>query len=225
MTSGQRVTPVLDDSHRRTAYYSGSQTSISHEGRDLAVLWCLATMSASGSSVETTLCELVNHPSRFANTDVRIRAVVMSDLIEHTMLVDGGCLRGIALWIPHELDDSANVQRLREELRRQWTEPSNETQVRAVFTGTFLHERRKLYLKVSSMEQPDVAPDVRLRPIDISLIHLPTGGGPSPPQRSPRHIIGPRRMRPGLRETILRRQSSSGTHLPLQNLAALQIAS
>jgi len=161
MTSGQRVTPVLDDSHRRTAYYSGSQTSISHEGRDLAVLWCLATMSASGSSVETTLCELVNHPSRFANTDVRIRAVVMSDLIEHTMLVDGGCLRGIALWIPHELDDSANVQRLREELRRQWTEPSNETQVRAVFTGTFLHERRKLYLKVSSMEQPDVAPDVR----------------------------------------------------------------
>jgi len=118
-------------------------------------------MSASGSSVETTLCELVNHPSRFANTDVRIRAVVMSDLIEHTMLVDGGCLRGIALWIPHELDDSANVQRLREELPRQWTEPSNETQVRAVFTGTFLHERRKLYLKVSSMEQPDVAPDVR----------------------------------------------------------------
>ena len=117
----------------------------------------LATMNASGSSVETTACELVKHPNRFANTNVRIRAVVMSDLIEHTMLVDGACpASGISLWIPHELDDSANVQRLREELRRQWTEPSNESQVRAVFTGTFLQERRKLYLKVSSMEHPDV---------------------------------------------------------------------
>src|SRR6266853_3163596 len=91
----------------------------------------LATMSASGSSVGTTVCELVKQQNRFANTNVRIRAVVMSDLIEHTMLVDGACpARGISLWIPHELDDSANVQRLREELRRQWTESSNESQVR-----------------------------------------------------------------------------------------------
>lgn len=125
----------------------------------LATAGSFGRSGRDGGLVETTVCELVRRPNRFANASVRIRAVVMSDLIEHTVLVDNACpARGISLWIPHELDDAANVQKLRSELRRQWTEHSYETQVNAVFTGTFLHERNKRYLKVSSIERPTVAP-------------------------------------------------------------------
>ena len=92
----------------------------------LVALASVATLGAkSGAAkpavVETTVCDLVKRSIHFDKADVRVRAIVMSDLIEHTMLVDDECpARGISLWIPHELDDSTDVRALLSELRSQW---------------------------------------------------------------------------------------------------------
>jgi hypothetical protein len=118
--------------------------------------------AAEPAVVETTVCDLVKHSTRFDKTNVRVRAIVMSDLIEHTMLVDNECpARGISLWIPHELDDSTDVRALRSELRSQWAIPPSNTQIGAVFDGIFLREHRKLYLKVLSIDHIDLAPNGR----------------------------------------------------------------
>lgn len=118
--------------------------------------------AAKPAAVETTVCDLVKRSTHFDKVNVRVRAIVMSDLIEHTILVDNECpARGISLWIPHELDDSTNVRALRSELRSQWAIPPSNTQVSAVFDGTFLREHRKLYLKVLRIDHIDLAPDAR----------------------------------------------------------------
>jgi hypothetical protein len=124
----------------------------------------VATLGADGGTakpavVETNVCDLVKRSNHFDNANVRVRAVVMSDLIEHTMLVDNECpARGISLWIPHELDDSTDVKALRSELRSQWTTPPSNTQVSAVFDGTFLREDRRLYVKVVSIDHMELTP-------------------------------------------------------------------
>jgi hypothetical protein len=131
------------------------------------LLASLITSSAFGRSsrgdkglVEPTVCGLVEQPKRFANSNVRVKAVVESDLIEHIMLVDTACpAKGVSLWIPHELDDS-EVQTLQAALRAQWTprRRTTDTQVRAVFTGVFLYEHKKRFFKVSQVEHVEVAP-------------------------------------------------------------------
>ena len=120
----------------------------------LVALASVATVGANSGAakpvvVETNVCDLVKHPSHFDKSNVRVRAIVISDLIEHTVLADNECpARGISLWIPHERDDSTDVRALRSELRRQWAIPPSSVEINAVFEGTFLHEHRKLYLKV-----------------------------------------------------------------------------
>jgi hypothetical protein len=129
---------------------------------------------AKPAVVGTTVCDLVKRSTNFEKVNwppagrgwqgtrlhVQVRAIVMSDLIEHTMLVDNDCpASGISLWIPHELDDSTDVRALRSELRSQWAIPPNNTQVSTVFDGTLLREHRKLYLKVLSIDHIDLVPN------------------------------------------------------------------
>jgi|SRR3954470_23836856 hypothetical protein len=117
---------------------------------------------AKPTFVETNVCDLVKRSNHFDKANVLVRAIVMSDLIEHTLLEDNECpARGISLWIPHELDDSTDVRALRSELRSQWAIPPSNSQVSAVFHGTFLREHRKLYLKVLSIDHIDVTPNGR----------------------------------------------------------------
>ena len=107
--------------------------------------------------IETNVCELVKRSKHFDKANVRVRAIIESDLIEHTDIVDNECpARGISLWIPHELDDSADVRALRSELRKQWAIPASNTKISAVFEGRFLREHRKLYFKVFSIDHIDV---------------------------------------------------------------------
>jgi hypothetical protein len=59
--------------------------------------------TAKPAVVETNVCDLVKRSNHFDKANVRVRAVVMIDLIEHTMLVDNECpAKGVSLWIPHE---------------------------------------------------------------------------------------------------------------------------
>ena len=114
--------------------------------------------TAKPAVIEMNVCDLVKRSKHFDKANVRVRAVVMSDLIERTALVDNECpAKGISLWIPHELDDSADVRELDSELRRQWTTPPSNAEISAVFEGTFLREHRKLYLKVLRIDHIDVA--------------------------------------------------------------------
>lgn len=133
----------------------------------LVVLTSVITLGTNSGAakpivVETNICDLVKHPSHFDKLNIRVKAIVMTDLIEHTDLVDNECpARGISLWIPHELDDSTDVRALRSELRRQWAIPPSNVEISAVFEGTFLHEHRKLYLNVLRIDHIDLAPDAR----------------------------------------------------------------
>ena len=133
----------------------------------LVALASVATVGANNGAakpvvVETNVCDLVKHPSHFDKANVRVKAIVMSDLIEHTMLVDNGCPgTAVSLWIPHELDDSTDVRALRSELCGQWAIPPSNAQINAVFEGTFLHEHRKLYLKVLGIHHIDLARQMR----------------------------------------------------------------
>ena len=133
----------------------------------LVALASVATFGANGGAarpamLETNVCELVKHSHHFDKANVRVRAIVMSDLIEHTDLVDKDCAaKAISMWIPHEIDDSTDVRALRSELRRQWAIPPSNTEVSAVFEGTFLREHRRLYLKVLSIDHIDAAPTGR----------------------------------------------------------------
>jgi len=54
--------------------------------------------AAKPALIETNVCDLAKRPSHFDKSNVR--AVVMSDLIEHTVLVDSECPeKGVSLWI------------------------------------------------------------------------------------------------------------------------------
>lgn len=118
--------------------------------------------SAKPAFVETNVCDLVKRSNHFDKANVLVRAIVMTDLIEHTLLEDNECpAKGISLWIPHELDDSTDVRALRSELRSQWAIPPSNSQVSAVFHGTFLREHRKLYLKVLGIDHIDATPNGR----------------------------------------------------------------
>ena len=108
--------------------------------------------------VNATVCRLVREPGRFRGKTVRVKALVESDLIEHTMLSDESCQSyGISLWIPHDLDDNADVIALRSVLKEQWKPRAPKTQVSGVFTGTFSVEGKKRFLKVSKIEERRVS--------------------------------------------------------------------
>jgi len=131
------------------------------------VVASVVTFGADGGAAkaafgETNVCDLAKRSNHFDKATVRVRAIVMSDLIEHTMLIDNECpANGISLWIPHELDDSADVRTLRSELRRQWAIPPSNKKISAAFEGAFLREHRKLYLRVSGIDQIDAASNGR----------------------------------------------------------------
>ena len=104
-------------------------------------------------AVSGTICQLVHEPNRFKGKTVRVKAIVESDLIEHTMLTDPSCESdGVSLWIPHDLDDNAEVKALRNALKEQWKPGALKTQVSGVFTGSLSAEGKKRFLKVSKIE-------------------------------------------------------------------------
>ncbi len=58
----------------------------------------------SGSPIETTLCDVIEHPNNFACKRVRFRANFETDCIENSLLLDSGCERGVA---PYGSPDAA----------------------------------------------------------------------------------------------------------------------
>jgi hypothetical protein len=102
---------------------------------------------------DVTVCDLVKDPSRFENRAVRVRSVVESDLIEHTMLTDTLCKsEGINLWIPHDLDEQADVRELRKLLDERLKSGALKYQVTAAVTGSFLREGKRLYVRATKFE-------------------------------------------------------------------------
>ena len=107
--------------------------------------------------VDATVCQLVHAPNRFNGKTVRVKALVESDMIEHTMLVDESCKSyGVSLWIPHDLDDNSEVKELRKALKEQWKPGAAKTRVLGVFRGTFSIEGKKRFLKVAKAEKIEV---------------------------------------------------------------------
>ena len=112
-----------------------------------------ANKQGGGAGINATVCQLVEEANRFRGKTVRLKALVESDLIEHTTLADESCeSHGVSLWIPHDLDDNEDVKTLRKALREQWKPGAAKTRVSGVFTGTFSVEKKKRFLKVWKVE-------------------------------------------------------------------------
>lgn len=125
----------------------------------LFVVAAVADDARSGNQViDTTVCELTKQPHQFKNKVVRLRSLVESDMIEHTMLVDESCESyGVSLWIPHDLDDNADFKALRNALKEQWKPGAAKTRVFGVFTGTFSLEGKKRFLRAAKVEKVEVS--------------------------------------------------------------------
>ena len=135
------------------------QRSVFFAGLALSVILVIPTSSAE-QVTDTTLCELITQADHFNKQIVRVRAAVESDLIEHTILVDKSCKsKGVFLWIPHDKDDEIEIRNLRSALKDQWKPNTKRGRVIGVFTGVFVHEGRKCFLKVSRVTDLGVIHD------------------------------------------------------------------
>lgn len=115
------------------------------------------TPEAGRSASDATVCQLVQTPKEFKGRVVRVWAIVESDLIEHTMLIDGSCgSAGIFLWIPHEADNKADFRELRQSLKDRWKPGVAKTRITATFTGTFSLEGKRRFLKAWKVENVEV---------------------------------------------------------------------
>lgn len=95
--------------------------------------------------VETTICELVKYPSRFTDKLVSVRALVESDGIEHTVLLDESCKsHGVVAWIPEESSKHSEMAKLHDAIFRRWHPGTTGRRITGVFTGTYLSHRKKI---------------------------------------------------------------------------------
>ena len=84
--------------------------------------------------ITTTVCKLVKKPDALNGKYVRFRAMVESDGIERTVLVDRGCNLGIAPYAGEKGDDDTGVQAFEKALQPAGTAHKKVT---GVFYGRF----------------------------------------------------------------------------------------
>lgn len=98
--------------------------------------------SKKNSIVDATVCELVQHSSKFYNKVVRVRARVATDAIEHTVVFDESCpRRGVALWTDSIFRQRPDYRELRSAIVDAAATDSKVRSVRATLTGRFVHRR------------------------------------------------------------------------------------
>jgi hypothetical protein len=66
----------------------------------------------SSKAVNVTVCEIVEGPLRFVGKRVRLSAKFQSDGIEHTVLTDPDCGRGIEPFVLDEVEQHPDIQAL-----------------------------------------------------------------------------------------------------------------
>ena len=134
---------------------------------------CAAAGGRVGAApVPTTICSLVARPDTFNGVEVRVTALVSSDGIEHTTLVDEGCVRrGVVPLIPDHLRADPGVVAFEQAISSGHIGTRGK-EIRATFVGTFRFHRGKVPARALTVTQIinmqvrilDAVPDVGVKP-------------------------------------------------------------
>ena len=124
--------------------------------------------------ISTTACEIVEDPLRFVGRRVRFSARFYSDGIEHSVLADLGCGRGIEPFIPDEIEGHPDIEALGRVLG-QGMRGTRDKDIVATFTGRFvLRDSYTSHLRyVLNIERID---NLKATPVDLRP-HIPDRSG------------------------------------------------
>jgi hypothetical protein len=120
-----------------------------------------AKENKANSTVDTTVCELVQHSSRFYKKAVRVRARVVTDIIEHTLVVDESCpSQGVSLWTTSAFRQRVDYRELRNAIVDEAAAGSKIKKVTATITGRFMRRREgsrhKIVLEAEKIDDVEV---------------------------------------------------------------------
>lgn len=104
-----------------------------------ALLLGVSCSAISSKPKATNLCAIAAHPGDFDHKAVQVHAVIESDGIEHTGLIDESCSsKGMALSIPDKVANHPDVKRLIDAIFRDGQVGTIGKRITATVSGTFL---------------------------------------------------------------------------------------
>ena len=121
----------------------------------------------SPKAINVTVCEIVEDALRFVGKRVRFSAKFQSDDIEHSVLTDPDCGRGIEPFVPDEVEQHPDIQALDRALDKGKRGTMDKLIV-ATFTGRFVlrdsdSSRLRSVLNIERIDELKVTP-VDLKP-------------------------------------------------------------
>jgi hypothetical protein len=128
----------------------------------------------SSKAINVTTCEIVEEALRFVGKRVRFSAKFQSDGIEHSVLTDLDCGRGIEPFVSDEVEQHPDIQALERALDKGMR-GTMDKRIVAIFTGRFIlrdsdSSRLRFVLNIERLDELKVTP-VDLKP------HVPQSGG------------------------------------------------
>jgi hypothetical protein len=91
----------------------------------------------SSKAINVTVCEIVENALRFVGKRVRFSAKFQSDGIEHSVLTDPDCGRGIEPFVPDEVEQHPDIEAFDRALD-QGMRGTIDKRIVATFTGRFV---------------------------------------------------------------------------------------
>ncbi|SRR6266566_2212852 len=130
----------------------------------------------SSKAINVTVCEIVEDALRFVGKRVRLSAKFQSDGIEHSVLTDPDCGRGIEPFVPDEVEQHPDIQAFDRALDKGMR-GTMDKRIAATFTGRFglrdsASSRLRFVLNIDRIDELKVTP-VDLKP------HVPRSGAGS----------------------------------------------
>jgi hypothetical protein len=127
-------------------------------------------------AISTTVCEIVGNPLRFVGKRVRFSAKFQSDGIEHSVLTDPNCGRGIEPFVPDEVEQHPDIQALDHALDKGMR-GTMDKRIVATFTGRFVlrdsdSSRLRFVLNIERIDE------LKVTPLDLKP-HVPRSSGGS----------------------------------------------
>jgi len=110
--------------------------------------------NAAAVPVETTICDVARRPNKYDHKLVRLSAVVESDGIEHTVLIDKSCpTSGIEPSFPAGVADSPEVRELHRAVFAAGRAGTAGKRVSATFSGVFRSHKGKIPSRTLAIEK------------------------------------------------------------------------
>jgi hypothetical protein len=106
---------------------------------------------------DTTVCRIAAHPERFSGKQVRVRASVLSDGLERTVLVDPGCRFGIVPQISTEIRGRPDIQAFEDAIFGQ-NPGTSKKRIAGVFTGVVSWRSKVASLQIQEITDLEVSP-------------------------------------------------------------------